>query len=117
MTLIPKLNIKPDKKFSAWVRSFGVCIARGTWGHDCCEGVDACHVTTGKKLGFNIKTPRHQVPMCRIHHSIQSAQGEEAFYEPMGGVDRAVELASDLSATYDEDDRDTKGRILIARFR
>lgn len=108
-----------DPKFSAWIRSLGVCIAGGTWGTACNDVIQSCHVTTDTYLGKNQKHAYRQVPMCAIHHAIQGSKGERSFYADLSSVERAIDLGWSLTGIYlnNAPERDLEAQRAISRFR
>lgn len=108
-----------DPKFAAWIRSLGVCIAGGTWGTQCNDAIQSCHVTTDTYLGKNQKHAYRQVPMCAVHHHVQGNVGERHFYDHLSGVDRAVDLGWVLTGIYlnNAPERDLEAMRAIERWR
>lgn len=87
-------HFKTKKEF---IKSF-YCIMPNTWNHRCGEGLDECHLTFEAYAGFNMKDDDATLPMCRIHHSIQTAKGEQQFYKEL--LLDAVTLAKRLNEAY-----------------
>ena len=93
-------NYREDWPFDTkkeFIKSF-YCIMPNTWGHKCGEGLDECHLTYEAYAGFNMKDDNATLPMCRVHHSIQTAKGEAQFYKEL--LLEAVILAKRLNEAY-----------------
>lgn len=73
-----------------------------THKHQCCAAIDKAHIKQGTYAGKNRKPEGREVPLCRIHHSIQHNMGEKKFWGKR--LDDAIALAGKLSRLTDQDD-------------
>lgn len=106
--LIPKQNRIRDDKHRRWVAELPCCVS-GVQGH-----TQAAHVSQGR-MSMGMKASDDTcVPLSVPEHDLQHHQGEDRYWKPYGGIERAKELGNALYVKTGDTDY---ALMLLARFK
>lgn len=90
MVACPKLPKLKNEKHRRFIASLQCCVS-GIQGRTQCA-----HIRSGN-AGMGMKSPDfYCVPLSVEMHQLQGEIGEQKFWEPYGGIERAKELAAVL---------------------
>lgn len=113
MQKAPKPTPAERKRKNKFVKTIGVCAARGLHNTPCCEGLDEAHFKKWSYAGKNMKNHNRTFPMCRAHHTIEGNLGEARFWGPL------LQSACDMTDRIHEYflDNDLNGaKLAVLRF-
>lgn len=106
--LIPKKEYIRDNRHRKFIASLPCCVSGNV-------ETQAAHIRSNNGGGMGLKPCDSQcVPLSWIEHARQHTHGEEIFWKPYGGIEKAKQLASDLYAVSGDLEA---GKKLVREFR